>query len=105
MLDRRLLSCNSPSCIFYLFSCVSRDIFTSTGVQVGKDGSVSGDNVPSDRSSSLAPSTGGKGNNFTRKATEKMTTASRRMKGATDSVLNAPGFEFVPESDDVLEKD
>merc|ERR1711968_321187 len=92
-----------PDADFIITLGYNTDVFTSTVVQVRQDGSVSGDNIPSDRSSSPA-STSGKGNNFTRKAKEKMTTASRRMKGATDSILNAPGFEFVPKSDEAPEK-
>ena len=106
-----------PTIDFIVTVGYNTDVFSSTGVQVGKGGvapsassnsssSSGGSGSPSKegagnnemRSGSSSSSSAG-GNSFTRKAAERMTSASERMKMASDSALTVPGFEFDgPES-------
>ena len=106
-----------PTIDFIVTVGYNTDVFSSTGVQVGKGGVApsASSNSSSSSGGSGSPSKEGAGNNemrsgssssspavgnsFTRKAAERMTSASERMKMASDSALTVPGFEFDgPES-------
>ena len=113
-----------PTIDFIVTVGYNTDVFSSTGVQVGKGGVApsASSNSSSSSGGSGSPSKEGAGNNemrsgssssspavgnsFTRKAAERMTSASERMKMASDSALTVPGFEFDgPETNKVLHKE